>query len=79
MVHLPLTLPPLPLSWYLFFCQTFVNGQLRLEGKQEKGQGKCPFDPFQRYSSLMVGECLQQVLHQRQNQRKRCKNYLFQS
>uniref|UniRef100_H3D6M2 Si:ch211-129c21.1 n=1 Tax=Tetraodon nigroviridis TaxID=99883 RepID=H3D6M2_TETNG len=37
---------------------TFVEGRLRLEGKQEKGQGKCPFDPFQRYSSLMVGNDL---------------------
>ncbi|XP_076582368.1 semaphorin-4E [Chaetodon auriga] len=37
---------------------TFVNGQLRLEGKQEEGKGKCPFDPFQRYSSLMVGNDL---------------------
>ncbi|XP_069550929.1 semaphorin-4E [Brachyistius frenatus] len=37
---------------------TFVNGQLTLEGKQEEGKGKCPFDPFQRYSSLMVGSDL---------------------
>ncbi|KAM6939192.1 semaphorin-4E [Lycodopsis pacificus] len=37
---------------------TFVHGQLRLEGKQEEGKGKCPFDPFQRYSSLMVGNDL---------------------
>lgn len=37
---------------------TFANGQLRLEGKQEEGKGKCPFDPFQRYSSLMVGNDL---------------------
>nr|XP_040040659.1 semaphorin-4E [Gasterosteus aculeatus aculeatus]XP_040040660.1 semaphorin-4E [Gasterosteus aculeatus aculeatus]XP_040040661.1 semaphorin-4E [Gasterosteus aculeatus aculeatus] len=37
---------------------TFVNGQLRLEGKQEEGKGKCPFDPFQRYSSLMIGSDL---------------------
>ncbi|KAM9848737.1 semaphorin-4E isoform 1-T3 [Aulostomus maculatus] len=37
---------------------TFANGQLRLEGKQEEGKGKCPFDPFQRYSSLMVGSDL---------------------
>ncbi|XP_029286341.1 semaphorin-4E [Cottoperca gobio] len=37
---------------------TFVKGQLRLEGKQEEGKGKCPFDPFQRYSSLMVGNDL---------------------
>uniref|UniRef100_UPI0037E764DE semaphorin-4E n=1 Tax=Semicossyphus pulcher TaxID=241346 RepID=UPI0037E764DE len=37
---------------------TFSNGQLRLEGKQEEGKGKCPFDPFQRYSSLMVGNDL---------------------
>lgn len=40
-----------------FSCQTFVDGQLRLRGKQEEGKGKCPFDPFQRYSSLMVGKC----------------------
>uniref|UniRef100_A0A667Y2T1 Si:ch211-129c21.1 n=1 Tax=Myripristis murdjan TaxID=586833 RepID=A0A667Y2T1_9TELE len=31
---------------------------LSLEGKQEEGKGKCPFDPFQRYSSLMVGNDL---------------------
>nr|XP_019936160.1 PREDICTED: semaphorin-4E-like [Paralichthys olivaceus] len=37
---------------------TFVSGQLRLQGKQEEGKGKCPFDPFQRYSSLMVGNDL---------------------
>ncbi|KAI4900002.1 hypothetical protein NFI96_014507 [Prochilodus magdalenae] len=32
----------------------YVDGQLKLEGKQEEGKGKCPFDPFQRYSSIMV-------------------------
>lgn len=37
---------------------TFENGQLRLEGMHEEGKGKCPFDPFQRYSSLMVGNDL---------------------
>uniref|UniRef100_A0A1A7WWI3 Semaphorin 4e n=1 Tax=Iconisemion striatum TaxID=60296 RepID=A0A1A7WWI3_9TELE len=37
---------------------TLVNGQLTLKGKQEEGKGKCPFDPFQRYSSLMVGNDL---------------------
>ncbi|KAM4574887.1 semaphorin-4E [Fundulus diaphanus] len=37
---------------------TFANGQLTLKGKQEEGKGKCPFDPFQRYSSLMVGNDL---------------------
>lgn len=37
---------------------TFSNGQLRLQGKPEEGKGKCPFDPFQRYSSLMVGNDL---------------------
>ncbi|KAG7233965.1 hypothetical protein INR49_028679 [Caranx melampygus] len=37
---------------------TFAEGQLRLQGKQEEGKGKCPFDPFQRYSSLMVGNDL---------------------
>ncbi|XP_056234911.1 semaphorin-4E isoform X2 [Seriola aureovittata] len=39
-------------------AETFANGQLRLQGKQEEGKGKCPFDPFQRYSSLMVGNDL---------------------
>lgn len=37
---------------------TFSNGKLRLEEKLEEGKGKCPFDPFQRYSSLMVGNDL---------------------
>ncbi|XP_004068332.2 semaphorin-4E-like [Oryzias latipes] len=37
---------------------TFANGQLLLKGKPEEGKGKCPFDPFQRYSSLMVGSDL---------------------
>uniref|UniRef100_A0A8C8J9M9 Uncharacterized protein n=1 Tax=Oncorhynchus tshawytscha TaxID=74940 RepID=A0A8C8J9M9_ONCTS len=31
---------------------------LRLEEAQEEGKGKCPFDPFQRYSSIMVGNDL---------------------
>uniref|UniRef100_A0A8C6TIK7 Si:ch211-129c21.1 n=1 Tax=Neogobius melanostomus TaxID=47308 RepID=A0A8C6TIK7_9GOBI len=34
------------------------HGQLILQGMQEEGKGKCPFDPFQRYSSLMVGNAL---------------------
>ncbi|XP_076009159.1 semaphorin-4E-like [Genypterus blacodes] len=33
---------------------TFADGQLRLQGKQQDGKGKCPFDPFQRYSSILV-------------------------
>ncbi|KAM3875977.1 semaphorin-4E [Diretmus argenteus] len=37
---------------------TYSDEQLSLEGKQEEGKGKCPFDPFQRYSSLMVGNDL---------------------
>lgn len=37
---------------------TFANGQLTLKKKLEEGKGKCPFDPFQRYSSLMVGNDL---------------------
>lgn len=37
---------------------SFERGQLRLQGMQEEGKGKCPFDPFQRYSSLMVGNDL---------------------
>lgn len=37
---------------------SFERGQLILQGRQEEGKGKCPFDPFQRYSSLMVGSDL---------------------
>ncbi|XP_062868502.1 semaphorin-4E [Trichomycterus rosablanca] len=32
----------------------YVDGQLKLVGQQEEGKGKCPFDPFQRYSSIIV-------------------------
>ncbi|KAG7265039.1 hypothetical protein CRUP_033558 [Coryphaenoides rupestris] len=35
---------------------SYVDGRLHLHGRQEEGKGKCPFDPFQRYTSLMVGE-----------------------
>lgn len=48
-------------SLFLWFHQTVVNGQLRLQGKQDEGKGKCPFDPFQRYSSLMIGKCVSQT------------------
>ncbi|XP_026053984.1 semaphorin-4E-like isoform X1 [Carassius auratus] len=37
---------------------TFGDGQLKLEGKQEDGRGKCPFDPFQRSSSVMADQDL---------------------
>ncbi|XP_062308882.1 semaphorin-4E [Osmerus eperlanus] len=37
---------------------TYSDGVLTLEGLQEEGKGKCPFDPFQRYSSIMIGEDL---------------------
>ncbi|XP_035277544.1 semaphorin-4E-like isoform X2 [Anguilla anguilla] len=30
------------------------DGQLKLDGAKEDGKGKCPFDPLQRYSSVMV-------------------------
>ncbi|XP_017262872.1 semaphorin-4E [Kryptolebias marmoratus] len=43
-----------PLCDYL----TFANGELTLKKRLEEGKGKCPFDPFQRYSSLMVGNDL---------------------
>ncbi|KAM6962603.1 semaphorin-4E-like [Aplochiton taeniatus] len=33
---------------------TYSDGQLSLAGKQEEGKGKCPFDPFQRYASILV-------------------------
>ncbi|KAK7163660.1 hypothetical protein R3I93_007649 [Phoxinus phoxinus] len=41
-------------------CDTmsYANGQLNLENKQEDGKGKCPFDPFQRYTSEMVDGAL---------------------
>ncbi|KAK9980174.1 hypothetical protein ABG768_013557 [Culter alburnus] len=33
---------------------SYLNGELKLDNKQEDGKGKCPFDPFQRYASEMV-------------------------
>ncbi|KAI9522700.1 hypothetical protein NQZ68_033798 [Dissostichus eleginoides] len=33
---------------------SYANGKLTLEKKAEDGKGKCPFDPFQRYASIMV-------------------------
>ncbi|KAJ8378570.1 hypothetical protein AAFF_G00238750 [Aldrovandia affinis] len=32
----------------------YTEGQLTMEDKRSDGKGKCPFDPFQRYSSTMV-------------------------
>ncbi|XP_033505473.1 semaphorin-4E isoform X2 [Epinephelus lanceolatus] len=32
---------------------SYANGKLTLEKKAEDGKGKCPFDPFQRYASIM--------------------------
>ncbi|KAM8727300.1 semaphorin-4E isoform 1-T2 [Acanthopagrus schlegelii] len=32
---------------------SFADGMLTLENKREDGKGKCPFDPFQRYASIM--------------------------
>ncbi|CAL8308998.1 unnamed protein product [Lota lota] len=37
---------------------SYSDGRLVMYGRQEEGKGKCPFDPFQRYSSLMVGSDL---------------------
>lgn len=36
--------------------QSYTDGQLTLERKVEDGKGKCPFDPFQRHTSLMFGK-----------------------
>ena len=36
--------------------QSFADGTLTLENKREDGKGKCPFDPFQRYASIMFGK-----------------------
>ncbi|XP_042353479.1 semaphorin-4E isoform X2 [Plectropomus leopardus] len=33
---------------------SYENGKLTLEKKAEDGKGKCPFDPFQRYASIMA-------------------------
>ncbi|TNM97798.1 hypothetical protein fugu_014044 [Takifugu bimaculatus] len=33
---------------------SYADGQLTLERKVEDGKGKCPFDPFQRHTSLML-------------------------
>ncbi|XP_041918636.1 semaphorin-4E [Alosa sapidissima] len=32
----------------------YTDGQLIMHNNQEDGKGKCPFDPFQRYSSVWV-------------------------
>ncbi|XP_071778207.1 semaphorin-4E [Centroberyx gerrardi] len=37
---------------------SYANGKLTLEKTGEDGKGKCPFDPFQRYSFIMVGNDL---------------------
>ncbi|XP_029687149.1 semaphorin-4E-like isoform X2 [Takifugu rubripes] len=34
--------------------ESYADGQLTLERKVEDGKGKCPFDPFQRHTSLML-------------------------
>lgn len=33
---------------------SYTDGKLTLENKGDDGKGKCPFDPFQRYASIMV-------------------------
>ncbi|XP_060722474.1 semaphorin-4E-like [Tachysurus vachellii] len=33
---------------------SYKDGKLTLEGKQQDGKGKCPFDPFERYASEFV-------------------------
>ncbi|XP_030638757.1 semaphorin-4E-like [Chanos chanos] len=37
---------------------TYTDGKLKLANIQISGRGKCPFDPFQRHSSVMVGKDL---------------------
>ncbi|KAM7400842.1 hypothetical protein PAMA_005156 [Pampus argenteus] len=37
---------------------SYTVGKLTLENKREDGKGKCPFDPFQRYASIMVDNSL---------------------
>ncbi|XP_036411732.1 semaphorin-4E isoform X2 [Colossoma macropomum] len=33
---------------------SYTDGKLTLENNREDGKGKCPFDPFQRYTSALV-------------------------
>lgn len=33
---------------------SYTDGKLTLENKAEDGKGKCPFDPYQKYASLLV-------------------------
>lgn len=37
---------------------SFSGDALTFEKKMEDGKGKCPFDPFQRYASIMAGDYL---------------------
>lgn len=37
---------------------SYTDGALTLENKAEDGKGKCPFDPYQTYASLMVDDNL---------------------
>ncbi|KAJ0037201.1 hypothetical protein NL108_018683, partial [Boleophthalmus pectinirostris] len=37
---------------------SYVDGKMMLENKTENGKGKCPFDPYQKYASLMVDDDL---------------------
>ncbi|XP_072220446.1 semaphorin-4E [Leuresthes tenuis] len=37
---------------------SYADGKLTFEGSVEDGKGKCPFDPFQRYASIMVDDGL---------------------
>ena len=36
--------------------KSYKDGSLILEQQVEDGKGKCPFDPFQTYASIMVGK-----------------------
>ncbi|XP_051989891.1 semaphorin-4E-like isoform X2 [Xyrauchen texanus] len=38
--------------------ESYADGKLTLENKQEDGKGKCPFDPSQRYTSELVDGAL---------------------
>ncbi|XP_061588059.1 semaphorin-4E [Cololabis saira] len=37
---------------------SYAGGSLTFEGAAEDGKGKCPFDPFQNYASIMVDDSL---------------------
>lgn len=48
--------------WFsLNFLQNLIS--FELGGKNEDGKGRCPFDPAQSYTSVMVGKFRLRIHH----------------